>query len=127
MTPLLSLATTPVGSSGRPAAVRSFAGDLRDLLGRVVEREDALLGGEVERREALGRVVDDHEFVARLGVRPVEDRRELLVVARREAVELGVLAALDVRLRLGDLVGRDPREGKSFIRSAPVRFSTARA
>jgi hypothetical protein len=39
---------------------------------------------------------------------------ELLVVARREAVELGVLAALDVRLGLGDLVGRDPRGGEQL-------------
>src|SRR3954447_18020805 len=54
-----------------PGGGAQLAGDLGDLLGRVVGREHALLGREVERREALGRVVDDHELVARLGVRAV--------------------------------------------------------
>ena len=42
-------------------------------------------------------------------MRPLEHGRELEIVARGEAVELQVLAALDVRLALRDLVRRDPR------------------
>ncbi len=48
----------------------------------------------------------------RLGVRSVEDRRELEIVTGREAVELQVLALLDVRLALGNGVRRDPRRGE---------------
>src|SRR3954466_8000402 len=83
--------------------------DLRDLLGRVVRREHVGLGRQVDRRGALRRVVDDHEVLARLGVRAVEDRDDLLVVLRREAVDSEVAAALEARLALGFLGGRDPR------------------
>jgi hypothetical protein len=38
-----------------------------------------------------------------------------------------MVAALDVRPALGDLVGRNAGDGNSFIRSAPVRFSSALA
>ena len=51
----------------------------------------------------------DEQVLAGLRVRTVEDGLDLLEVAGREPVELEVLAALDVRLALGDLVGRDPR------------------
>jgi hypothetical protein len=52
------------------------------------------------------RHVGHFERLARLGVGPVEDGADLLEVLLREAVELEVLAALDVRLRFRDLVGR---------------------
>ena len=48
----LPFATTPVGSSGRPAALRSCVRDLGDLLGRVVGREDAGLRRQVVRRRS---------------------------------------------------------------------------
>ncbi len=61
------------------------------------------------RRRARGRRVLDRQLLAGLRVRPVEDGDDLLVVVRREAVELRVQAGVEVRLALGDLVGRDPR------------------
>src|SRR4051794_7821869 len=72
-----------------------LAGDLGDLLGRVIRREHGGLRGQVHRGEAGGCLVHDLELLASLRVRPVPDRDQLLVVGRREAVQLLVLAALD--------------------------------
>src|SRR5215204_7270447 len=84
-------------------------GDLGDLLGRVVGREDRRLRRKVARRNALGSLLEDLERLAGLGVRPVEDRRQLPIVLEREAVQAQMVAALDVRPALRDLVRRDPR------------------
>ena len=102
-------------------------GDLRDLLGRVVGREDVLLGREVVRREALGGLVDDDEVLARLGVGAVQDGDDLAVVFGPEAVDLEVLALFDVRLASGILAVGIRGDGNSLPRSAPVSFSSARA
>jgi hypothetical protein len=55
-------------------------------------------------------------------MRAVEDRSDLLKVTRREAIQLEVLAALDVGLALGDLVGRDAgrREQLHQVRAGEV-------
>ena len=47
-------------------------------------------------------------------MQPVEDRRQLVEVVLRQAVQLQMLAALDVRPALGDLVGRNPRRGEEL-------------
>ncbi len=109
------LATTPVGSFGRPAACAELGRDLRDQLRLGTGREDRRLAREVERRGALGMtLLGDHEFLAGLRMRAVEHGGDLLEVVLGEAVELQVLAALDVRLALRDLVGRDPRRGEQL-------------
>src|SRR3954452_13747611 len=83
-----------------PRLHAQLAGDLGDLLGRVVGREHRGLRRQVDRREAGRGLVDHLELLPRLGVRAVPQGHDLLVVRRREAVELLVLAALDVRLAL---------------------------
>ena len=83
LAPLAPLATTPVGSFGRPAALRSLRGDLGDLLGLGPGREHRRLGGEVEGRAPSGWISSaTDEVLAGLGVRAVEHRRDLLEVAR---------------------------------------------
>src|SRR6187200_2203443 len=58
-----------LGQAGRLAELLR---DLGDLLGRVVRGEHVGLRRQVDRRGALGRVVDDLEILARLRVRAVE-------------------------------------------------------
>ena len=124
MTPSVSpsplLATTPPGCSGHPSLGAQLRRDLGDLLGCVVGCEHVGLGGEVHRRDTLGRLVNDLELFAGLGVRAVEDRGELQVVAEREAIEAAMVAALDMRLALGNLVGGDPR-ARGTASSGPRR------
>ena len=67
---------------------------------------------EDREEERLGRLVEHDELLLRLRMRPVEDSGELLVVVGREAVEPEVIAALDVRLALRDLLRRDSRRRK---------------
>ena len=52
-----------------------------------VGREHVWLRGRVGPREALGRRVLDAQFLARLGVRALEDGDDFFVVLGREAVE----------------------------------------
>ena len=124
-TPLPPLATSPSGSSGSPAALRSFCAIPRSPRARSRARTRWPTAGLPAARPPAALL--DHEVLAGLRVRPREDGDDLLVVLRREAVRLQVLARLDVRLALGDLRGGDPRRGNIFERSAPVSFSTARA
>ena len=102
------------GDAGRllrqPGRLAQRARDLGDLLGRVVGREHRRLRRKVGRRRsprARGRRPRGPRPSP--GARPLKTATISLVVVRGEAVELQVLAALDVRLALGDLVGRDPR------------------
>src|SRR4051812_38652928 len=93
-----------------PGGFAQLGGDLHDLLRLGARGEDGGLRRQVIGRRALGLgLVGDAQVLAGLGVRPVEDGGDLLEVGRREAVELEVLATLDVRLALGDLLRRDPR------------------
>ena len=109
------LATTPVGSLGRSAAWRSLAAISAISSGSGPGAKTAVCGGRSYAGAPSGwDLLGDLEVLAGLGVRPVEHGRDLLEVLRREAVELEVLAALDVRLALGDLVGRDPRRGEEL-------------
>jgi hypothetical protein len=68
----------------------------------------------------------DTQLLAGLGMRPLEDRDDLPVIVRREAVQRQMRAALEVGAALGDLVGRDRGIGNAFVRSAPVSSSSAR-
>jgi hypothetical protein len=77
-------ATTPVGSLGSPAALRSLAAisvisSSSGPAANTARREHGRLGGQVERRRALGmRVIGDRQVLARFGVRSVEHRRQLM-------------------------------------------------
>jgi hypothetical protein len=65
------------------------------------------------RWNALRRLVENDEVLAGLRVRSVEDRSQLLVVVRGEAVETQMIAALDVRPALRNLLRGDPRDEAS--------------
>ena len=123
------LATMPVGSSGRPAALRSLRGDLGDLLGRVVGREDVGLRRQVvaagsprapRRRPRASSPVS--------GCGPLKTAAISLVVVGREAVELEVLAAARCAAGTrGSCRSGSAATGTASIMFAPVRFSSARA
>ena len=60
-------------------------------------------------RRASGRVVLYDELFTGLRMRPAEDGAELEILVGGEPVQPEMLAALDVRLAFGDLLGRNPR------------------
>jgi len=113
--PLCDLAAWLLPQTGRTA---KLLGDLRDLIRGVVRSEHRRLGGQVVRRHALRRLVD-HDELARLGVRTVEHRSELVIIARREPVEAEVIAALTVRLALRNLLRGDARAREELRQIGP--------
>ncbi len=78
-------------------------------------------------RHSLRCLVDDDQILPCLWVGAVEARRELEIVRRREAVETQVIAALDVRLALGDLLRRDRRGGEELGQVGASEESSPRA
>src|SRR4051812_30698182 len=99
----------------QPGALAQASGDLGDLFWLRRRGEQRRLGRQVEWGRALWRrLVRDHKVLAGLRMRTVEDGRYLLEVILREAVELQMLTALEVRLTFGDLVGGDPRGGEQL-------------
>jgi hypothetical protein len=94
------------GEAGGLAQARR---DLCDLLRRVVGSEHGRLRRQIVVQRALRRALFHDQVLAGLGMRTVEDGRELEVIGLREAIQLGVQALLDVGLALRDLVGRDAR------------------
>ena len=102
-------------------------GNLGDHLRRVVGSEDRRLRGQVVGRNSLRCLVDDDEILTRFRMQAVEDGGELEIVRWRKPVEAEVVATLDVGFALRDFSVGMRGVGKSFIRSAPVRRSSARA